>query len=674
MKISNSPRKRATNILRIFTLVSILAGLWAISSAPPQLTKAQGTPNPAQQAGTASPSPVTRQLSAEELRQRTDWRISMAQLALPGNGCFQAAYPNRQWTEVTCTTPPNVPIQPQHGPRPLVIGNRNDISAQAPTGFISTGIGTFDSITGVTSVSSPTGTGGSPVTNAYGLQLNTNTFSSPACSGSPNPGCQGWEQFAFLNNGSSGFVFIQYWLIRYNTTCPSGWNTFQFPTSTDIYCYRNNTQAVGTPNEPITNLAQLSLSGSVTSTGDSVSFSDGSTVYARNGNNFVGAAAGWQIAEFNVFGYCCGGQAVFNSAAAAVPRTRIFYGGNAAPGCFAQGFTGETSNLSFGPTAPGSSPPGPAVFFSESWAGGATSNCMAATSIGDTHLTTLNGLFYDFQASGDFILAQAEPNFVVQTRQVSGAPTWPDATVNKAVATQMGKSKVAICLPDRLIVDGKNTEVADGQPFSTSEGVDIWRTGNTYVVTDQNGNSLRAELNPTWINVFVGLGRWPTTVTGLLTNADNDVNKIAARDGTVFTNAFSFRDLYQRYGESWRVAPNESLLAACGDRSVEQGNPGRPFFAKDLDRSIYDRTRAVCIAAGVKGDALLDACTLDVAVIGNDAAAKVFVNLPQPVAAGNVVSESGLRGSRYSLWLLLLIILILLLIWWLFRRRRRTTP
>ena len=74
------------------------------------------------------------------------------------------------------------------------------------------------------------------------------------------------------------------------------------------------------------------------------------------------------------------------------------------------------------------------------------SNCAAATSVGDTHLTTFNGLLYDFQASGDFVLAQVDPDFVVQTRQVSGAPTWPDASVNSAVATRMGKTKVAVCL------------------------------------------------------------------------------------------------------------------------------------------------------------------------------------------------------------------------------------
>src|SRR6516164_10160727 len=70
----------------------------------------------------------------------------------------------------------------------------------------------------------------------------------------------------------------------------------------------------------------------------------------------------------------------------------------------------------------------------------------AATTIGDTHLRTFNGLFYDFQAAGDFTLAEAGRDFSVQTRQVSGAPTWPNATVNKAVAARFGSTKVAVCL------------------------------------------------------------------------------------------------------------------------------------------------------------------------------------------------------------------------------------
>jgi hypothetical protein len=559
------------------------------------------------------------------------------------------------------------------------VGNSNDISAQAPTGFISTAIGSFDTVTNVTSESGPIGNSGPSITNAYTLQLNMNFFNGTVCSGAAVPAnCSTWQQFVFENDGASGGAFIQYWILKYNNPCPAGqhWNQFSFTGSTDIYCWKNDTTgAVPVPNQPITNanLGQMSLSGAVSTTGDSVTFTSGGTTYAINGDNAVNAAAGWTIAEFNLFGdggnSNGGGTASFNNGANIVTRTRIIYGGTAPPNCVAQGFTAEMNNLSFGPTAPAATAPGPAVIFNESTAGGATSNCAAATTIGDTHLDTFHGLLYDFQASGDFVVAQADPDFLVVARQVSGAPTWPNAAVNHAIATRMGKDRVAVCLaPARLNVNGENTEVGDGKVFSTPDGVDVWRIGNVYLITDANGDSVRAEVNPTWINVSVGLGKWPTKVSGLLANAGGNVNQIAARDGGVLTAPFAFQELYQRYGQSWRVAPEESLLSACGERSVETGNPERTFYAGDLDKQVYERTRGVCTAAGVKGDALLDACTLDVAVIGNDAAATVFVNARQPVAVGTIAGG----GSEFPkwLWLLLLLIVILFLLWLLLRRKK----
>jgi hypothetical protein len=508
-----------------------------------------------------------------------------------------------------------------------------------PSGTISTAIGSFDSVTNVTSVSGPIGNSGTPVANAYTLQLNTEFFDSTACAGSPNSACQGWEQFAFYNDGTSASVFIQYWLLEYNTTCPAGWTQFSFTGDPTIYCHQS-TLATAIPNQPITNLGQLSLSGTVGAGGDSVTFSDGTNAYARSGSNAVNAAAGWTTAEFGVFGpggnSSGGSQATFNNGATIVPRVRVIYGGNAAPACVAQGFTDETNNLSFGPNPPAASQPGPALLVTESTAGGAVANCAAAVTVGDTHLATFNGLFYDFQASGDFVLVQADPDFVVQARQVSGAPRWPDASVNHAVATRMGKTDVAICLAEvPLNIDGKPTALGDGNSLSLPDGVDVWRRGNVYIIMDQSGNSVRAEVNDTWINVSVGLGRWPTKVSGLLANADGDVNAIATRDGTVLTNPFSFEDLYHAYADSWRVESRESLLSVCGEEK-ERGIPSRPFYANDLDPDLARKTQAICLEAGLKEGALFDACTLDVAVIGNDAAANVFAGLPAPIAVGEV--------------------------------------
>jgi len=671
MKVSISLHLGITRTLRILTTAIVLTGLVASNSYSAQTDGTDGT----QKSSSAESKAATEQLSPEEVHRREAWRDFMRVTPKPKTGCFTATYPTTEWQEVPCITPPPIPMPPRRGVRPLVVGNGDDISARvSTTGFISTAIGSFDSVTGVTSESSPIGNSGSPVANAYTLQVNTEFFVSTACAGSPNTGCRGWEQFVHANDGSSGSVFIQYWLIRYNATCPAGWNQFSFTGSTDIYCYRNSPGATAVPNQPISNLAQLSLTGSVSATGDSATLTAGTNAYSVTGSNSVNAASGWQAAEFNIFGYggnsSGGGAATFNSGSTIVPRTRIFYDSTNPPNCVAQGFTGETNSLSFGPTAPAATGPGPAVIFTESSAGGATSNCAAATTVGDTHLATFNGLFYDFQATGDFILAQVDRDFVVQTRQVSGAPTWPNASVNSAVATQMGNTKVALCLAPpgdelsaRLNVDGTPTDLGDGKYISTPDGVAIWRTGNVYVITDQTGNSVRATINPTWINVSVGLGRWPATVHGLLANANDNVYQIATRDGAVLTTPFAFEDLYHRYADSWRVPAKTSLLSPCGLKNVETSVPERTFYANDLNPKVAEKTRAVCKAAGVQPGPLLEACILDVAVIGNDQAAKVFVDAGAPVAEGRILaSASQVDKSCQTVWWLALIIIVLILL------------
>ncbi len=615
-------------------------------------TASAASPVPAPPQGAASAtSGAEQKLSPRQAEARERWRKFLSEKAIPKKkGCFQANEPDRQWKEVPCVKPPDIPMTPRRGLAPEVVGNTNDISAGAPTGLISSATGSFDTVGGVTSETGLVGNSGTPVANAYSLQVNTNQFNSTSCNGSPNVGCKAWEQFVYLTDGTSGSLFIQYWLIKYDATCPAGgnWNQFSFSGSSDIYCWKNSSGAVSVPLQPVTGLAQVVLTGNASTASDSIALSIGGALHSFVGDNTVNASTGWNAAEFNVFGAggstAGGGQANFNSGANLVTRTRVVYGGTQAPNCLATGFTGETNNLSFGPTAPSSSAPGPAVIFDESSAGGSPSNCAAASTVGDTHLGTFAGLLYDFQASGDFVLAQIGRDFLVQTRQVSGAPTWPNASVNHAVATQMGKTRVAICLaPVResmqaeLYIDGKSEDLADGKSISFN-GVDVTRNGNAYLLRDEAGNWVRAQANlptPGWIDVRVGLGRWPANVHGLLANVGGNVNQIAARDGKVLTNPFPFEALYHHFADSWRVNAKESLLSPCGERR-ESGIPRQPFYAKDVGGERFERARAVCVGAGVTNRANLDACTLDVAVTGREDAAKVFVGATAPKAVGRL--------------------------------------
>ena len=201
----------------------------------------------------------------------------------------------------------------------------------------------------------------------------------------------------------------------------------------------------------------------------------------------------------------------------------------------------------------------------------------------------------------------------------------------------MGKSRVAVCVkPERLIIDGKNVRLSDGMTIVLPDGADVTRRGNAYVIRGARGDSVRAELNaPGYINVTVGLGRWPTDVRGLLANANGDVNQLATREGRTLRNPFSFEELYHPYADSWRVRPRDSLVTACGER-VRSGAPNKPFFAKDLKPDVERRAQAICTKAGAKKGPLLDACIIDVTVIGTAEAAKVLAGTNEPVAVGQV--------------------------------------
>jgi hypothetical protein len=633
--------------------VAIVAGAWSIG-----VTAAEPQAPPVKQ------GPPTKAALAS-------WHTTILETRPKKLGCFVVTYPGNQWHQETCRTPPHKAYPPRHGRTTSLtqVGGNGIDFTPVVTGHISEAEGSFDTVTGVTSectVACPGGTcPANPTcptsTSQYSLQLNTEFFTTTTCGTPGNPGCLGWEQFVYEGGGGSGF--IQYWLVNFGptgTACPTprgancalggvwsdGW--CPFPTSVGtVDCAINAVNGAGSTATAITSLGTLKVTGSAAVTAgttDAITVTEGSTAHSANGNNyFPDLATQWQQAEFNVFGDGSGDQAVFNSGATVNIRTGVTSGTSAGPGCNIASFTAESNNLTLGNTPPAAVKGSmPALLFWESNPppAGAVATCADATSVGDTHLTTLGGLLYDFQASGDFVLAQAR-DFTVEARQVSGAPTWPNATVNKAVATQMGKTRVAVCTaPSRLEVDGANTEIGDGKTLSLPSGVNILHAGNVYLIGDQSGNSLRAEDNGSYMNVSVGLGRWPQTISGILVNAGGRVNAIATRAGRKLTAPFVLTDLYHEYADSWRVPANESLLSVCS-REVEIGIPSKPFYANNLDPQVYRKTRATCTAAGVSVKPLLEACALDVAVIGQDTAARIYVGARKPIAVGRVVVSRG---------------------------------
>jgi FG-GAP-like repeat len=452
---------------------------------------------PEGRAQTPNPSPATtQQPSAKTLH---DWHKGMARVPLPKKGCFTSSYPSTEWQEVPCTTAPAHPYPPARGPRPDTVGNGNDVSAQV-TGHISEAIGSFDSVTGVTSVSSPGGVSG------FSLQLNANFFTTPTCNGAANPSiCLGWQQFVYSN---TGIAFVQFWLIHFNATCPGGWNTFTPQGTTEIDCFMNGA-AVNVPVQTVANLANLSLTGQANAGGlDTIIMATGSNLYSvQNDDGVVNLAQGWQAAEYNIIGDCCGSQATFNSGSTIVVRTSVDYGSPNAPSCSSQGFTGETNNLSF--VQASAAPPKeslPAVVFTESNIGGTTSPCASATGVSassklvDTH---------DFNGNGKSDIAW---------RDTSG-----DAAIWLMNGAQPIQSAGLATVPTAWTIVGQRDFNGDGKADllwrnTTTGDVAIWLMDGAQV-TQSAGV---ATVPPAWTIVgtgdFNGDGKadllWQNTTTG----------------------------------------------------------------------------------------------------------------------------------------------------------------
>ena len=267
-----------------------------------------------------------------EAMARESWREAIARTAAPYEGCFEAEYPATGWKNVSCVEAPDKMYLPHGLARPETVGDGNDFAASV-AGLMSSAVGSFPTVTGVTSEKDGSA-------NVYSIQLNSNFMSTAACNG--HSGCLAWEQFVYSSQEQS--AFMQYWLIDYGNSCPSGWNAY------DGSCYKNSA-AVTVPKQPITSLAQLKLSGTAASGGnDTLVFTTPTRAYSTTGKDSVTyLATAWKQAEFNIIGDGGGSKATFNAGSSVTVKVAVTHGSTAAPSCKSNaGTTGETNNLTLG--------------------------------------------------------------------------------------------------------------------------------------------------------------------------------------------------------------------------------------------------------------------------------------------------------------------------------------
>jgi hypothetical protein len=435
-------------------------------------TASAGAVGPQPQTGLATL--VAKVTQAPTKAQRQTWRRRMVQSPRPKKGCFVSTYPQTTWREVQCVAAPRRPLLPRNGRGVQLetVGAGLDYSSQI-TGNAPMAEGSFDSVGGVT------GEIGNGTANAYSLQLNTNFFVTTTCGGGQT-GCLGWEQFVFEETQQGlPFAFMQYWLINYGSSCPSGWESFG---GTD--CFINSGNAVNAPIQTIATLGEMTLTGVAPagSADDSVTLSIGNQLYSVTGSDyFPDLGKHWNTSEFNVLGFGGGTEAEFNAGSTIVVRTAM-NSGTAAPACVAEGFTAETNNLTLvGTPTSESGAEWPSIVFTESNAGNpSTASCSAigvapvsatATTIDSGQSTTLT---VTPTGSGPFTYQWYVTASATTGTPVSGA-TSASLTVSPGATTSYW---VQITGPSGLVEYGQTTTITVEPSVSASDApLPLWAVG-----------------------------------------------------------------------------------------------------------------------------------------------------------------------------------------------------
>lgn len=244
----------------------------------------------------------------------------------------------------------------------------------------------------------------------------------------------------------------------------------------------------------------------------------------------------------------------------------------------------------------------------------------AALSAGEPHLRTFDGLDYDFQTAGEFVLAR-DPSgtFEIQTRQEPTASG--RVTMNTAVAARVDGAVVEVNA-DAIVVDGTARPRQEFTEHRTPGGGTVTADGGTVRYRWADGSQMSV-VGPA-IAIVASEGR-RGTVEGLLGNFDGRTgNDLVGPDGTSL-RADGRVTTAERHGplaDAWRVTAATSLFTYPVGTSTKTYDrrefPTRSVRARHLDPKTLARARQVCTRRGIRDATLLDGCAFDLALTGRD--------------------------------------------------------
>lgn len=249
------------------------------------------------------------------------------------------------------------------------------------------------------------------------------------------------------------------------------------------------------------------------------------------------------------------------------------------------------------PGAPGTLAGTPEMIALQNWCTLAASG--DASGRGDPHLTTFDGINYDFQGAGEFVYLRDADGLEIQTRQTpvsTASVVGPNAhtgltscvSVNTAVAARVGKFRVSY-QPGRnapeLRIDGKLTEIGPNGinlgsgsivRSSVGSGIEIFFPDKTHLIVTPDWWASQGiwYMNVDVVNTPGREGVIGAIAPGSWLPALSDTTSLGPIPPSLHQR---YVDLNQTFANSWRVTNTTSLFDyAPGTSTATFTNPAWP--------------------------------------------------------------------------------------------------
>jgi hypothetical protein len=314
------------------------------------------------------------------------------------------------------------------------------------------------------------------------------------------------------------------------------------------------------------------------------------------------------------------------------------------------------------PGNPGGEVGNPAVAAFQAWCNSAAS--AGPSTRGDPHLTTTNGINYDFQSAGEFTtLRNSASGFELQTRQTPVSTTFtpgPNAytglascvSLNTAVAVRVGKHRLTYEPTGRETKEERLQLRLDGRLITIPRNGLNLGNGNIVTKADSSGGLNINLSDGTHLivtpNYWTSEGYWYLNVEVLSTPArEGTMGHIPAGswlplapDGSPFgpaPNSLPARHilLNQKFADAWRVTPATSLFDYLSGTSTGTFTdrawppaPGQPCKDARTARQPVKpmgRDLAVKMCREIKDKAAYDNCVFDLTATGDAGMVKAYL-------------------------------------------------